>query len=302
MLHITNGNSVELNRTAIPGDVIFWADVLHEGPLQPDLPLEQLSELRAPYLAGLSDYGLERIREELGRRDRAIADFGWHSEVVLWFEHDLFDQLQLIQVLDWFSRRDRGRSTVFLIQSDRYLGEMNEEQLEQLFTTRVPVTAGQYELAARAWAAVCSSDPTGIEKVIESGAADLPYLAPALVRLLEQYPSAANGLNRTESIIVELAARGPSTAEAMFADYGPLDEPRFLADSVFLRYVESLRTCATPLLAPDLSLTAAGREIAGGKGDHVAINGIDRWIGGVHLQGDRVAWRWDAAARKLAQG
>jgi hypothetical protein len=34
------------------------------------------------------------------RRDEAITRFRDHEEVVLWFEHDLFDQLQLIQILD----------------------------------------------------------------------------------------------------------------------------------------------------------------------------------------------------------
>ncbi|MBX9600228.1 MAG: DUF1835 domain-containing protein [Bryobacteraceae bacterium] len=302
MLHITNGNSVELNRTHIPGDVIFWADVLHEGPLDAGMTLEQLSETRAAYLAKFSDQSLERIREELGRRDRAIADFGWHSEVVLWFEHDLFDQLQLIQVLDWFSRRDRGRSTVFLIQANHYLGNMGEDELEHIFASRVPVTAAQFDLAARAWAAVCSSDPSAIVGLNEAGTAELPYLGPALIRLLRQYPSAANGLSRTESVILELAARGPSTPQTMFADYGPLDEPRFLGDSVFFWYLEQLRSCREPLLSPDLTLTDVGRQVAAGSSDHVERNGIDRWIGGVHLKGNRVAWRWDAAAQKLVRG
>jgi hypothetical protein len=29
------------------------------------------------------------------------------------------------------------------------------------------------------------------------------------------------------------------------------------------------------------------------RSGQVAVNGIDRWIGGVHLQGHHVPWRWD---------
>ena len=29
-----------------------------------------------------------------------------------------------------------------------------------------------------------------------------------------------------------------------------------------------------------------------GEADHVALNGIDRWVGGVHLRG-APPWRWD---------
>jgi hypothetical protein len=34
----------------------------------------------------------------------------------------------------------------------------------------------------------------------------------------------------------------------------------------------------------------------------VRLNGIDRWLGGVHLQGGEAAWRWDADAGRLARG
>jgi hypothetical protein len=39
--------------------------------------------------------------------------------------------------------------------------------------------------------------------------------------------------------------------------------------------------------------------VLAGEADHVRLNGIDRWLGGVHLEGDEAAWRWDAAAGRL---
>ena len=49
-----------------------------------------------------------------------------------------------------------------------------------------------------------------------------------------------------------------------------------------------------PLVTGDpLQLTDAGRAVLAGEADHVAICGVDRWIGGVHLQGRDVPWRWD---------
>jgi hypothetical protein len=42
-----------------------------------------------------------------------------------------------------------------------------------------------------------------------------------------------------------------------------------------------------------LRLTATGARVLAGEADHVALNGVDRWIGGVHLQGHQVPWRWD---------
>jgi hypothetical protein len=42
MLHITNGDSVggTLRQTGLPGDILAWKDILHEGPApSPELPL-----------------------------------------------------------------------------------------------------------------------------------------------------------------------------------------------------------------------------------------------------------------------
>jgi hypothetical protein len=40
-------------------------------------------------------------------------------------------------------------------------------------------------------------------------------------------------------------------------------------------------------------LTGAGARVLAGQADQIALNGIDRWIGGVHLQGHYVPWRWN---------
>src|SRR3954452_14748811 len=100
-LHVTNGDSTgsTLAETGIGGEVLSWMDVLHEGPVPLVDPARQ-RELRAAFL-GTFDFGDEAaILAQLEERDRlflrALAD---GTPVVLWFEHDLYDQLQLIQIL-----------------------------------------------------------------------------------------------------------------------------------------------------------------------------------------------------------
>lgn len=45
--------------------------------------------------------------------------------------------------------------------------------------------------------------------------------------------------------------------------------------------------------------TAAGRHARRGEADQVALNGIDRWIGGVHLHGEVARWRWDEGTESI---
>src|SRR3954452_10644840 len=101
VLHITNGDSTvaTMRQAGIGGDIVPWRDVLHEGPVPP-LPPAELLAVRAEYLArrGLADADdIERILR--ARDERLGAALGATEPVVLWFEHDLYDQLQLIQIL-----------------------------------------------------------------------------------------------------------------------------------------------------------------------------------------------------------
>src|SRR3954451_4129235 len=105
-LHITNGDcAAETLRRIVNGAVETAADVLHEGPCPP-LEGHAWHEVRARFLsAGGGEARFEEIRNGLGVTDETIADaFRLGDELVLWFEHDLFDQLALIRVLDLIAR------------------------------------------------------------------------------------------------------------------------------------------------------------------------------------------------------
>ena len=107
MLHVTNGDStvLGLREAGIEGDVLAWRDILHEGPVPADLSEDGLDEVRARFLAGLGAGSYEEVRASFAEREVALAAALEGDEIVLWFEHDLYDQLQLIQILSWFASR-----------------------------------------------------------------------------------------------------------------------------------------------------------------------------------------------------
>jgi hypothetical protein len=130
--------------------------------------------------------------------------------------------------------------------------------------------------------------------------------------LLEEYPSTENGLGRTERQALELLAGGPRSPFDLFRATYPLEERPFMGDTTFWWRVRDLANAPSPFVelrvhgeAPfrlpegEVVLTDLGRAALDGRADWVELNGIDRWIGGVHLQGSRAAWRWDRAARRL---
>lgn len=173
MLHITNGASVSLEKTRLSGSVIFWNDVLHEGPVPAGISFDELTRLREQFLAGY--YGLPRMDVSFARRNAAISAAEEQDEVVLWFEHDLYDQLQLVQVLDCFAHAETNPAKLTLINIDRYLGSLEAAELERLFESRRPVTDEQMETAVAAWKAFRAPELTGIEPFVRATVTALPF-------------------------------------------------------------------------------------------------------------------------------
>jgi hypothetical protein len=300
MLHITNGESVSLPQTGLPGQFIYWRDILHDGPVPRGLPLQELSRIRANFIAEF--FGMPSSEVSFVQRDDAISRFRDHQEVVLWFEHDLYDQLQLIQILDWFSHQDRGGTRLSLISVNSYLGSLHPEQLRPLFDSRHEVTAAELKTARTAWEAFCSSEPTGLAAVVDGDTSALPFLRDALLRHLQQFPSLRNGLSRAERQILQLTGSGISEFRELFPAAQKMEESIWMGDSTFHQYLRGLAGARHPLLDSVNSgfrTTDFGHQVYEGKEDHVRANGINRWLGGVHLCEGAPAWRWDEEERTI---
>ena len=333
MLHITNGDSVggTLRQTGLSGAIVIWKDILHEGPTPAGLSLGQMSQLRARFLADCALGPYEEILADFLSRDTTLAQFAVHQEVILWFEHDLYDQLQLIQLLDWFSHQDRTPSTISLICINAFpgivpflgLGQLNASQLRSLYETRHPLTGEAFTLGSEAWKAFCSPDPKALEAFLQKDTSTLPFLKAALLRHLEQFPALQGGLSRTERQILEVVASGVHTPFEIFRATQEQEESPFLGDTSFWLYLSGLCTGRKPFLkradgaafslpADDshdpafreqvLTLTEEGQNALIGQADWIkSRSGIDRWLGGVHLQGQEAAWRWDTRLATLVQ-
>jgi len=174
MLHVTNGDSVveSFRDGNIPGTYLPWRDVLHDGAVPQRDSLQALSFVRARELVRIgvgSDDDYDTIHAEFVKRDDTLARFRQLDEVVLWFEHDLYDQLQLLQILDWLSLQDRAGAQLSMIQIGSHpdvtpfygLGQLTGVQLAALLPARKPITPRQLEIGRAAWAAFTADTASG---------------------------------------------------------------------------------------------------------------------------------------------
>ncbi len=321
-LNITNGESAagKLRDARIQGEIIPWQDVLHEGPVNASLSLRDLSELRALFISerGWDDFA--HVSGNFAQRDLTLSKVHRFDEVVLWFEEDLYDQLQLLQLLAFFADAKNRGAKLSMIVVDGHLTALAPGALGELEPKRAAVTDAQLELGKRAWTAFGSTDPTSIARIIEGDTSALRFLSAALTRHLEEFPSSVNGLSRSEREALAAIEAGQSTPVAAFLEVAKQQKSIFLGDIVFYWYLERLSDGDKPLVtwkdgsrvvAPrakadsrefvtgELMMTDLGREVLAGKQDWQRINRNSRWLGGVEIRPGPGGWRWDPEARKL---
>jgi DNA-binding transcriptional MerR regulator len=326
LLHVTNGESAgnTLRQTSLGGAVLSWQDVLHEGPV-PAGPRPELLRARAAFLSGCGWGSAQAIGSALQRRDRTLLEaLRDRRHVVLWFEHDLYDQLQLVDILALASTA--GGTPELIVAgsfpgkpSFRGLGELTAAELETLWPSRAAATPGMLAAAASAWDALRQPDPSTLAALAATGVAELPFLGAALRRLLEELPAPTDGLSGTERRALQAIAGGAATPVAAFLAEQDLEAAPFLGDAWFYRALTGLGRgqarlietgdgeqlpAAPPLgdarafAATSLRLTPAGERVLQGRADRVQALGVDRWIGGCHIT-PGTAWRWDPAAQHL---
>ena len=323
-LHITNGDSVTPGiRTAdARGDILPWRDVLHEGPVPADLSLSELSRVRAAFLAADEMGDKAELERSFAERDDTLRRFADYDEVILWFEWDLYDQLQLLQLLDFFASHTpeslaETRTRLSIVSLAGYLGETPLEDFPALRDQRSDVTLEMLALGRTGWSAFRSSDPRAMADLAHADWSALPFLADAFTRQLEELPSSRNGLSRSERQILEAVAQRPLSFHEVFKRTANREARIYCGDATMARYIERMSRHAFPLLrhptgeridAPrteadssafrnsEIALTAVGREVLRCDRDWIELGGSDRWLGGIHLDGPRTLWRWDSDA------
>jgi len=319
-LIITNGDVAgDRLRALFPKvDILPWHDVLHEGPVPQTTSFSELSQIREDYLSNAFTSVDNKPQSKLRARDLVLQTHASFERVELWFEHDLYDQLQLLQALDFFNEVEH-RAGVFLCQSDTYLGHLGDDQLAALAGVATHVPPETFEFAKTAWAAFRQPTPETWVKLALAAEVPLPHFTSAAIRMLEELPDSASGLSRSEHQILAHLENGPSRPGLLFGAYQQDEEAIFMGDWSFFRLLEHLTTCPVPLisglgevsfqmiesnedrqnyLARELHITEAGIHALTGKLDHVVANCENRWWGAAHLTPDN-DWRWDQVNQSL---
>ncbi|MGE0550032.1 MAG: DUF1835 domain-containing protein [Kofleriaceae bacterium] len=315
MIHICNGDATadKLSLADLPGDIRVWGDALDQGPVLP-VGDDEHYRIRGEYWTKRGFDGANKLAEW----DRGFDDAASADEMILWFEHDLLDQLALTRLLARLARRGLP-AQLTVVSIDRHpevpnflgLGQLEPEQLAALWPRRAPLSRDAIDEAITAWIAITSADPRALPFLSRRIKA-MPFLGGALERQLEELPDPTSGMSRTERQVLAAVARGEGSGLALM-QMSHVGDPRYpLTDALALHTLRALQRCGFVEGAPsgqpspetmraNPTITALGRQALAGAIDRVKECGIDDWRGGVRLEGRGPVWRWDARERKLLE-
>ena len=222
-LHICNGDSAgDMLKASskIAGDILCWRDVLYDGPI---IALEGNAyfKSRAAFIYSVihkqdaNTINENDILRDFQTRQTLLSNLDRYTQITLWFEHDLYDQLQISECLYHLAKIKYicTKTSIICIGEHQQvpyfhgLGNLSITQMEALFADRQALTIAHLQQGSQVWHAIVSNTVTDLQMLISENFTALPFMKNALRRFAQEYPALENGLTLSQRYILQSLAR-----------------------------------------------------------------------------------------------
>ena len=251
LLHITNGDNFtsRLQTLSLKGDIITWREMLCEGKTLTAVGSESFWKTRFEFLNKNYKISKSWFVEKTLKEYRSLCNHKQQDHIVLWFEYDLFCQINMLAVLSWL-KTHRRHAEISLVCSGKEgdgdqlygLNELSDEKLLALYEKRSILSQDDIEYADYIWQLYCSDNPIRLENQIANNDFQFEYLSEALKTHLRRFPTIKNGLNELENHVLEVA-RGklPKSRAELMGNL--MDDQGFygFSDTQYDRIITSLK-------------------------------------------------------------
>jgi len=212
-LHIVNGDNTAtiLSRTTIKGDVIVWREMLCEGPLDMDVGSDEFWKIRYDFYE--NDLGIKKLDyfDKSIKEIIKIEDLKEYDEVVLWFEFDLFCQVNLMALCSYLIKSYQKDIRYYLVctgkdensTTKQYLSDYQPESWQRLFDHRIKINKKELYFGRSCWDIYVKNNLEELQNFDFGQNFKFPYFQAAIQQHLKRFPG-ENGLNQIENKIIEL--------------------------------------------------------------------------------------------------
>ena len=288
-LHITNGDSFtqRLRKLRFKGEIITWREMLCEGKTVTNVGSEAFWKTRFDFLHKNYNVSKSWFVEKTLKEYRSLCNHKQEEEIILWFEYDLFCQINMLAVISWL-KTHRRHVQISLVCSGKEddtnrlyaLNDLSDEQIKKLFKKRVELSQDDIEFADYVWQLYCSDNPIRLEHLTDFDQYQFKYLGEALKTHLKRFPTIKNGLNEIENRVLHVAAEDKPKSRKELLGSLLTDQGWYgFGDSQYERILKNLR----PLFHSfnPVRLSKKGREILENQNNFYAeIRDNEAYLGG----------------------
>ena len=218
-IHVLPGDALTENfrKTKVDGEIIVCRECLVEGDVKAKNP-EDLWQVRAAFIdESYGETSEKYFHNVVGEFEKLknFADVG--AEINLWFEYELFCQVNL-----WFCLYLLGESSakIFRVapvvrnESDLWkgFGDLSAEDLEKCFAERIEFTEKDMQLGADLWKAYQNKDYNKLEKLAENESPCFPHLKDVCRAEIEKSA-------RPVKVLVDIIAEGKTDFTEIFSAF-----------------------------------------------------------------------------------
>ncbi len=289
LLHITNGDifTSRLKTLDLKGDIITWREMLCEGKTLCNVGSESFWKTRFEFLNKNYKVSKSWFVEKTLKEYRSLCNHKQQDQIVLWFEYDLFCQINMLAVLSWL-KTHRRHAEISLVCSGNEdetgqmysLNQLDDPKLLSLYNSRITLTQDDIEFADYVWQLYCSDNPMRLENVVSHNAFQFEYLSDALKAHLKRYPTIKNGLNVLENKVLEtVEGANPNSRPELLTELLKDQGYYGFGDTQYSRIITSLR----PLFSSfsPIKLTKKGKEVLNNRLNYYSqIRDNQQYLGG----------------------
>lgn len=216
-IHILNNDATAqiLEKSEIKGDIIVWREMLCEGALHKNVGSDEFWKKRYAYFK--KKFNIEPIKyyDTTIREIKKVEDLSNYNEVVLWFECNLFQQLNLLALCTYLVTNYVKTTTYFLV----YFEKENEKEPVQPFTNfstinfksifknKIRLSKASLLFAKESWEMYVENDIDKLQKFNFNKNSKFKCLQKTINQHLLRFPS-EKGLNQIEYKILRIVNSG----------------------------------------------------------------------------------------------
>ncbi len=223
--HILNGDCLadSLRHTKINQDFIVCRECLADGNVQSE-STDEFRKTRAQFITAAYNISSEEYFSKTVSEFEKLNHLPDNSEICLWFENDLFCQVNMWYIISLLS--DQLSHKIFRVfpvienNDDKWkgFGNADADKLEQAYNSKILFRHEDIDLGKNLWTAYQNNDLVKLKELSKTKSRCFEYLEEVCQAHIERYPS-DNSTGRPEKILKEIIKETSGDFETVFSEF-----------------------------------------------------------------------------------